>query len=64
MLSKNDILLLLGKGHEGYQIIKNKKYPFIDKDVVAGEKYSYYLVAFNNSGYESQKSHIATIIKK
>ena len=34
MLSKNDILLLLGKGHEGYQIIKNKKYPFIDKDVV------------------------------
>lgn len=37
---------------------------FIDKDVVAGEKYSYYLVAFNNSGYESQKSHIATIIKK
>ena len=34
MLSKNDILLLLGKGHEGYQIIKNKKYPFVDKEVV------------------------------
>ena len=34
MLTKNDILLVLGKGHEGYQIIKNKKYPFIDKDVV------------------------------
>jgi len=34
MLRKNDILLLLGKGHEGYQIIKNKKYPFVDKNVV------------------------------
>jgi len=34
MLSKNDILLLLGKGHEDYQIIKDKKYPFSDKDVV------------------------------
>ena len=27
MLEKNDILLLLGKGHEDYQTIKNKKYP-------------------------------------
>ena len=34
MLEKNDILLLLGKGHEDYQIIKNKKYPFSDKNVV------------------------------
>lgn len=34
MLSKNDILLLLGKGHEDYQIIKGKKVPFSDKDVV------------------------------
>ena len=34
MLSKNDILLLLGKGHEDYQIIKNKKLPFSDKNVV------------------------------
>ena len=34
MLSKNDILLLLGKGHEDYQVIKNKKYPFSDKNVV------------------------------
>ena len=33
-LSKNDILLLLGKGHENYQIIGNKKYPFNDKDTV------------------------------
>ena len=34
MLSKNDILLLLGKGHENYQIINNEKNPFRDKDVV------------------------------
>ena len=34
MLSKNDILLLLGKGHEDYQIIKDKKIPFIDKEIV------------------------------
>ena len=34
MLKKNDILLLLGKGHEDYQIIKNKKYPFSDKNIV------------------------------
>ena len=29
-LKKNDILLVLGKGHENYQIIGNKKYPFSD----------------------------------
>ena len=34
MLEKNDILLLLGKGHEDYQIIKNKKCPFSDKNIV------------------------------
>ena len=34
MLSKNDILLLLGKGHENYQIIKDKKIPFSDKEKV------------------------------
>ena len=34
MLSKNDILLVLGKGHEDYQIIKDKKYPFSDKEVI------------------------------
>ena len=33
-LSKNDILLLLGKGHEEYQIIKNKKIFFSDKEEV------------------------------
>ncbi len=33
-LSKNDILLLLGKGHEDYQIIGDTKYPFKDKDIV------------------------------
>ena len=34
MLTKNDILLLLGKGHEDYQIIKDKKVPFSDKEIV------------------------------
>lgn len=34
MLKKNDILLLLGKGHEEYQIIGNKSIPFSDKKVV------------------------------
>ena len=34
MLSKNDILLLLGKGHEEYQIIKDRIKPFSDKDIV------------------------------
>ena len=30
LLGENDILLVLGKGHEDYQIIGNKKYPFSD----------------------------------
>ena len=34
MLTKNDILLLLGKGHEDYQIIGNDKIPFNEKDIV------------------------------
>ena len=34
MLSKGDILLLLGKGHENYQIIKNKVIHFSDKETV------------------------------
>ncbi|MBQ9318157.1 MAG: UDP-N-acetylmuramoyl-L-alanyl-D-glutamate--2,6-diaminopimelate ligase [Bacilli bacterium] len=33
-LNKNDILLLLGKGHENYQIINGKKYHFSDIEVV------------------------------
>ena len=33
-LRKGDILLLLGKGHEEYQIIKNKKIFFSDKEEV------------------------------
>lgn len=31
---KNDILLILGKGHENYQIIKDKKLYFDDKKIV------------------------------
>ena len=34
MVKKNDILLLLGKGHENYQIIKDKRRPFSDKEIV------------------------------
>lgn len=33
-LTKNDILLVLGKGHETYQIIGNIKYDFDDKKIV------------------------------
>ena len=33
ILTKNDILLILGKGHEKYQIIKNKKIHFDDKEI-------------------------------
>lgn len=31
---KNDILLILGKGHETYQIIKNEKIHFDDREIV------------------------------
>ena len=34
MLEKNDILLVLGKGHEDYQMIKGVKYHFDDKEIV------------------------------
>ena len=34
MLTNNDILLILGKGHENYQIIGNKKKHFSDKETV------------------------------
>jgi UDP-N-acetylmuramoyl-L-alanyl-D-glutamate--2,6-diaminopimelate ligase len=33
-LTNNDILLLLGKGHETYQIIEDKKLDFDDKKIV------------------------------
>lgn len=31
---KNDILLILGKGHENYQIVKNERLHFDDKEIV------------------------------
>ena len=34
MLKDQDILLILGKGHENYQIIDNEKFPFKDRDEV------------------------------
>lgn len=34
LLKKNDILLVLGKGHEEYQIIKDKKRYFSDQEIV------------------------------
>jgi UDP-N-acetylmuramoyl-L-alanyl-D-glutamate--2,6-diaminopimelate ligase len=34
MLNNNDFLLILGKGHEDYQIIGDKKYHFSDKEEV------------------------------
>ena len=33
-LQSNDLLLIAGKGHEDYQIIKNKKFKFSDKEIV------------------------------
>ena len=36
LLDKNDILLVLGKGHETYQIIGDKKIDLDDKEVVLG----------------------------
>ncbi|MQR02265.1 UDP-N-acetylmuramoyl-L-alanyl-D-glutamate--2,6-diaminopimelate ligase [Glaciimonas soli] len=33
--NKNDVVLLAGKGHETYQEIKGKKYPFLDADHAA-----------------------------
>ena len=34
LLNKNDILLILGKGHEDYQIIGHTKYHLDDKKIV------------------------------
>jgi len=34
LISENDVLLILGKGHENYQIIGNKKYHHDDKNCV------------------------------
>lgn len=34
LLDNNDILMVLGKGHEKYQIINGIKYPFDDKEIV------------------------------
>ncbi len=34
LLNNNDILLVLGKGHEKYQIIGNERLPFDDKQIV------------------------------
>ena len=34
MLENNDILMILGKGHEDYQIIGKEKHHFSDKEVV------------------------------
>ena len=33
-LKTGDILLVAGKGHENYQIIRNKRVPFSDKKVI------------------------------
>jgi UDP-N-acetylmuramoyl-L-alanyl-D-glutamate--2,6-diaminopimelate ligase len=37
MLSDNDCLLVAGKGHESYQLIKNNSVSFSDKDVILGK---------------------------
>ncbi len=34
MIKKNDVLLVLGKGHEDYQIIGNTKYHFDDMEII------------------------------
>lgn len=34
IVAKNDILLILGKGHETYQVIGNEKIPFNDKKII------------------------------
>ena len=34
MANSDDIVLIVGKGNEKYQLVKNKKIPFNDKEVV------------------------------
>ena len=34
MANKNDIIVLAGKGHEPYQEINHKKYPFDERKIV------------------------------
>ena len=41
MMSKKDIVILAGKGHETYQEINGEKYPFDEREIVKeilGEK--------------------------
>ena len=42
LLDKDDILLILGQGHEEFLIVKDKKVPFKDKDVVLDILNKYY----------------------
>ena len=35
MAQKDDVVLVAGKGHEDYQEIKDRKYPFSDKEVIS-----------------------------
>ena len=34
LLNENDVLLILGKGHEEYMVIKNEKIPCNDRNIV------------------------------
>ena len=34
MANKKDIIVLAGKGHEQYQEINNKRYPFDENEIV------------------------------
>lgn len=42
---KDDIIVILGKGHEKYQIIKDKKIPFSDKEVVEIWMHNYWCLS-------------------
>lgn len=37
MLEEGDVLLLCGKGHEDYQLIRGEKVPFCERDIVRSE---------------------------
>lgn len=47
--SKGDIIVIAGKGHENYQIIKDKVLPFDDREVV--------LDILRKNGYESKRDN-------